>query len=171
MVSVDHPRGAAPDAPAPERLLAKLSRLRHELAKFVAVGGVCFVVDFMIAHVLHNDLGVGPIKAKTVSTVVATGLSYLGYRLWSFAHRIDAEETTHTRDLVKYSLINLIGLVLTLLPIAFVEYVLNLKTSLDYDISQVVWTGMATLFRFWGYRRYVFTGNGALEESEREALV
>ena len=37
--------------------------------------------------------GLGPTTSKTLSTVIATAVSYVGNRLWSFAHRVDADRS------------------------------------------------------------------------------
>src|SRR5947207_517992 len=89
----------ASEAPPRARPLARVARmvrdkvghLVHELAKFGVVGGVAFVVDvavfnFLLFHasgLLHGK----PVTAKAVSTVVATAVSYVGNRFWTFRHR------------------------------------------------------------------------------------
>jgi len=128
--------------------------LLHELAKFGIVGVVAYLVDFGLSNWLHLGLGVGPITAKTVSTVVATVVSYVGNRHWSFAHRA---RSGAGRELAVFTVINVIGLVLTLACVGVARYVLGLKGGLAFNISgNLIGTGLATVFRFWAYKRYVF---------------
>lgn len=153
------------EEPAPS-LLARVRPLVAELSKFVVVGGVCFVLDLVVANLLHFGLGIGPTTAKTASTVLATVASYLGNRLWSFAHRVD-DETGQGKDVTVFALINLVGLVITLVPVDVAHYLLHRTSGIAFNVSSILGTAVATVFRFWAYRRYVFTKDTA----ERVALV
>jgi putative flippase GtrA len=133
---------------------AKWRHLVHELAKFGIVGVVAYLVDLGISNWLHLGLGVGPITSKTVSTVIATVVSYAGNRHWSFAHRAHSGAG---RELTGFTVINAIGLVITLACVALARYGLGLKGGLAFNISgNLIGTGLATVFRFWAYKKFVF---------------
>lgn len=149
-------------------MLRRLRPLAAELVKFVMVGGFCFVLDTLLANWFHFGLGLGPTTSKTLSTVIATGVSYLGNRLWSFAHRVD-DDRGHGQDLTVYAVINVVGLVITLIPVDVAHYVLGETSKLAFNVSQVLGTLVATVFRFWAYRRWVFAADPEL--AERTALV
>ena len=138
-----------------------------ELFKFVVVGGFCFVLDTLLANWFHFGLGLGPTTSKALSTVIATGVSYVGNRLWSFAHRV--EDDRHGQDVTVYAAINVVGLVITLIPVDIAHYVLSETSKLAFNISQVLGTLVATVFRFWAYRRWVFAADP--DAAERAALV
>lgn len=129
-----------------------------ELLKFVVVGGFCFVLDVALANVFHFGLHIGPTTSKVMSTILATAVSYVGNRLWSFAHRVD-EDGSHGQDVSRYAVINVIGLVLTLVPIDITEYGFGLTSKLSYNVSQLIGTAIATVFRFYAYRRWVFVAD------------
>lgn len=152
----------------PSPLLVRLKALAAELAKFAVVGGFCFVLDVALANLFHFALDIGPTTSKTMSTVIATFVSYLGNRLWSFAHRVD-ETSSHKQDLSVYAAINVVGLVITLVPVDVAHYLLGLTSPLAFNVSGALGTAVATGFRFWAYRRYVFAGS--TEPAERVALV
>lgn len=152
----------------PGPLTRRLRPLVSELGKFLVVGGFCFVLDTVLAYVLRFQVGLGPTTSKTLSTVVATAVSYAGNRLWSFADRVDAE-AGHGRDVARYALINLVGLVITLIPVDVAHYVLSATSPLAFTVSGVLGTVAATVFRFWAYRRFVFSAEPDL--AERSALV
>src|SRR5690242_21215064 len=97
------------------------------MAKFLVVGGFCFVLDLLIAYLFRFKVGLGPTTSKTLSTAIATGISYVGNRLWSFSHRVD-EDSSHAQDMSTYAVINLIGLVITLIPVDVAHYILSLTT-------------------------------------------
>lgn len=139
-----------------------------ELFKFVVVGGFCFVLDTLLANWFHFGLGLGPTTSKTLSTIIATGVSYLGNRLWSFAHRV-VDDRGHGQDMTVYAIINAVGLVITLIPVDVAHYLLGETSKLAFNISQVLGTLVATVFRFWAYRRWVFAADPEL--AERSALV
>ena len=150
-------------------LIERVRPLASELAKFLVVGGFCFVLDTVLAYVFRFKVGLGPTTSKTLSTVIATGVSYAGNRVWSFAHRVDSEGSSHGQDISAYAVINVIGLVITLIPVDIAHYVLSETSPLAFTISGILGTAVATVFRFWAYRRYVFDLDPDL--AERTALV
>jgi len=149
-------------------LLERVRPLVSELAKFLVVGGFCFVLDVLIAYWFHFGLGLGPTTSKTLSTVIATAISYAGNRLWSFSHRVDGD-SGHGQDISIYAAINLVGLLITLVPVDIAHYLLSETGKVAFNVSQVLGTVVATVFRFWAYRRYVFDLEPDL--AERTALV
>lgn len=149
-------------------LVERVRPLASELAKFLVVGGFCFVLDTVLAYVFRFEVGLGPTTSKTLSTVIATGVSYAGNRLWSFSHRVDTEGSQR-QDISAYAAINLVGLVITLIPVDIAHYLLSATSPLAFTISGILGTALATVFRFWAYRRYVFDLEPDL--AERTALV
>ena len=152
----------------PGPLLERLRPIASELGKFVVVGGFCFVLDTLLAYVFRFQVGLGPTTSKTLSTVIATGVSYVGNRLWSFAHRVD-EDRGHGQDITVYAVINVVGLVITLVPVDVAHYLLGETSPLAFTVSGILGTAVATVFRFWAYRKYVF--DAAPDFAERTALV
>jgi putative flippase GtrA len=148
-----------------------LERLRHlgpELFKFLVVGGVCFVVDTVLSYVFRFEAGLGPNTAKSIATILATGLSYVLNRLWSLAHRVDVERG-HRRDLVAYGVISAVGLAITWVPISITVYLLDQKGKVAYLVAIVIGTAVTTVFRYWAFRRWVFVNDP--DSAERAALV
>jgi putative flippase GtrA len=136
----------------------KVGHLLHELAKFGVVGAVAFVVDVAVFNLLlfHSSgfLHGKPVTAKAVSTVIATVVSYLGNRFWTFRHR---QSTGSPREYVLFFALNGVGLLITEACLAFSHYVLGLDSQLADNLSaNVIGVGLAMLFRFWAYRRWVF---------------
>ena len=149
-------------------LLTRVRPLFAEVAKFLVVGGFCFVLDVVVAYLLRFKVGLGPTTSKTLSTVLATAVSYAGNRLWSFAHRVDADGS-QGQDISVYAAINVVGLVITLVPVDVAHYLLSETSPVAFTVSGVLGTAVATVFRFWAYRRYVFDLEPDL--AERTALV
>jgi putative flippase GtrA len=94
------------------------------------------------------------LTAKTISTVIATVFAYQANREWTWKHR---QRRGWVREYTLYFLLNAVGLVITLMPLAFSRYVLDLQSAVADNISaNIIGVGLGTLFRFWAYRRWVF---------------
>ncbi|MEN3308500.1 MAG: hypothetical protein V7603_4702 [Micromonosporaceae bacterium] len=140
-------------------------RLLHhrELLKFAMVGGTAFVVDTAIFIGLKDTvLSSKPVTAKVISTLVATIVSYILNREWSFRTR-GGRERHHEAGL--FFLVSAIGLVLTSAPLWLSRYGLHLETPYvsrlamevaDFVSAQVIGTLVAMAFRWWAFRRFVF---------------
>jgi putative flippase GtrA len=152
-------------------MYGRFRHLIHEGGKFLVVGGIGTVVTFGVANALH---GIGHYKAITVATIVATVVTYLGNRYWTFKHR---ESKGTTRDSVMFFVLNGVGLLIYYGCIGLVQ-VTGLdsgtgKTSKDlfwYNVALVVGTGLGTLFRFWSYRRWVWTLPGTSDGAATSTL-
>jgi putative flippase GtrA len=151
----------------PNALVTRVRGIGPELLKFVVVGGFCFVLDFILFNAFHYAAGIGPLTSKSLSTVIATAVSYVGNRLWSFAHRVD-EDGSHGEDIARYAAINVVGLVITLIPLGIVYYGIS-RHQVVVNAAQLFGTAVATVFRFYAYRRWVFKSDPDL--AERTALV
>jgi putative flippase GtrA len=125
----------------------------HELAKFGSVGAIAFVITIGTANILHGGLGVGPLTSNGIATIVATTFSYFANRYWTFRHR---DRSGLGREYVLFFVLNGIGLVITELFIGFTHYVLDQRSLIAFNIAQIFGTGVATLFRYWSYKRWVF---------------
>ena len=134
---------------------ARWQMLVHEVAKFGIVGAVCYVIDFGLFNVFHFAWGWGPITSKTLSTIIAATVNYFANRHWSFAppgaqrhtsrvhavHRAELHRPRRSRWRSS----------------RFGHYVLKQTSPLATNIwGNVVGTGMATFFRFWAYKKFVF---------------
>jgi putative flippase GtrA len=135
-------------------LYARYRHLVPELLKFCVVGGLGAVVDLGGAAVLHGALHVEALEAKAISTVIAMVLTYLGSRFWTFKHR---ENQALGRELVLFLVLNVVGLVIAEACIAIVTYGLGMHSQLAYNAASVLGTGLATIFRYFAYRQWVFT--------------
>lgn len=133
---------------------ARWQTLVHEVAKFGVVGAVCYVIDFGLFNVFHFGLDWGPITSKTLSTIIAATVNYFANRHWSFAHRA---RSGVRREYTLFVLLNFIGLAISLAFLGFGHYVLHEYSPLATNIwGNVIGTGMATFFRFWAYKKFVF---------------
>lgn len=143
--------------------------LADELAKFGIVGAFNYALDVGVFNVLVlGPLEHKPLAAKAISTVIAATSSYFMNRHWTFRHRADSGVA---REYALFSVLNALGLAISVGCLAFSEYVLGAQSLLARNISgNVVGVALAMIFRFWSYRRWVFLEPGKPErEAEREA--
>jgi putative flippase GtrA len=135
-------------------LYNRFRQIIHEFAKFGVIGVIGLLITNIGYALLHNDLGWGPIKATTLATIAATCVTYVGNRYWSFKHR---ERTSVAREGSIFFVLNGIGLLIQDAVVAFNYYILGLSgNKLAEFLALNAGIGLATLFRFWSYRRFVW---------------
>jgi putative flippase GtrA len=134
-------------------LYARFRVLIHEVAKFGIVGVLAFLITIGGANGLRSGAGLGPLTSVTIATVVATVFAFLGNKLWAFRHR----KGSHLgRETVLFFLFNGIGLLIQLAFVATAHYGLGLKDTFSYNVANIIGIGIATMFRLYSYRRWVF---------------
>jgi putative flippase GtrA len=151
------------------RLRDRFGHLVKELGKFGVVGGVAFVVDLVIFNLLISGADSPPLVAKTISTVIAATLAFVGNRFWTWR---DRERSGLRREYLLYFVFNAIGLGIGLACLGISHYGLGsiwpsvFQTTLADNLSaQIVGTAVGTLFRFWSYRRFVFVDVAAAPQT------
>lgn len=133
----------------------RLHHLVQEMAKFGVVGAVAYAVDVAVFNLLLIGLDSGPVLAKTISVTVATVVSYLGNRSWTFRRR---QGSGRFREVALYLLFNAIGLGIAVGCVWVSHYLLDFTSKLADNIAaNVVGLGLAGAFRFVTYRQWVFT--------------
>lgn len=102
--------------------------------------------------------------------MIATTVAFFGNRFWTWRH---GQHTHMARQYTLFFVMNAIGLGISLAILALSHYGLGriwpvFESQLADTISgQFVGTALATMFRFWSYRRFVFrvTGDSAKDQS------
>jgi putative flippase GtrA len=135
--------------------------LAGELARFGAVGVVALAVDVIGFNVLRFAGGEGPLydrplTAKVLSVAASTTVAYLGNRLWTFRHQRSSTAAMH-REFALFVLFSAVALGIAVSCLAVSHYALGFTGPVADNIAaNVVGLGLATAFRFWSYRRWVF---------------
>ena len=137
-------------------LYVRFRQLIHEFAKFGIIGVIGLIITNGGYILLHSH-GVGPVTSTTIATIVATTVAYIGNRYWSFAHR---ERTSVPREGLIFFVLNGIGLLIQDAVVAFNSYILHLEHhKLAEFVALNTGIALATLFRFWSYRKFVWRLN------------
>ena len=141
-------------------LINRLRRLIPEASKFLTVGAIAYVVDVGVFNLLRfagefAPLASKPLTAKIISAVVATVVAYFGNKTWTYAHR---PGQSATRELTLFFGLDAIAMVIAVVCLWVSHYLLGLDSALADNISaNIIGVGLGTIFRFFTYRKYVFT--------------
>jgi putative flippase GtrA len=139
-------------------LYARFRLIASELGKFGIVGFLAFVVTDAGTNLLHFRAGQGPLTANVIATIVAMAVSYAGNRYWTFRHR---QRSGVRREGSLFLLLNGMGLVIQLACLGFTTYLLGLHGRLSYNAALITGIALATLFRYWSYKTWVWRAQPA----------
>jgi len=133
-----------------------------ELIKFGFVGGIAYVVNFAVFNLLVHTSGAPlpthPVTGLIIAGVVSTGVAYAGNRLITWRHRTTS---SITREVLLFLLLNLVGIAIAAIALGISRYVLHFDSGLADNVSgNIVGVGLGTIFRYWSYGKFVFTGDG-----------
>lgn len=135
-------------------LCRRFRRPAYEFSKFAVVGIAGVFITNAVYDLLYLDRGLGPVLSATVATVAAAAATYLGNRYWSFRAR---QRTRVRREIAVFAVLNGIGLLMQDAATAFNYYLLGLgQDKLAVFIALNLGIAIATLFRFWSYRQFVW---------------
>ncbi|MFJ9853289.1 GtrA family protein [Streptomyces sp. NPDC101150] len=144
-------------------LRSRLQALTREVVKFGAVGGAGVVVNFVVFNLVRHLTEIPVVRASIVATVVATGTNYLGYRYFTYR---DRDKQGRTKELTLFLLFSVIGLVIENGLLYAATYGFGWDSPLQNNVFKFLGIGVATLFRFWSYRTWVFQALPAREAVE-----
>lgn len=138
-----------------DRLLPeRWQKFVHEALKFGIVGGINTVINYAVFNALALTVfRNGQLKATVIATVVATITSYLMNRHWTYR---DRPSSALKREYALFFLFNATGLVIELGVLAAAKYGLGVTSLLMLNVAKTGGVLLATLFRFWSYRTFVF---------------
>jgi putative flippase GtrA len=134
-----------------------MKSIRSEFLKFATIGGFVYIFDIGIFNALHY---IGPFKAKAISSLIAITIAYIANRHWTY--RGYDKERLH-KEYILFLTINLLSMALALSCLFISHYILRFHSLFADNISaNVVGVFLGTLFRFYGYRTWVFKATNRL---------
>ena len=147
----------------------RFRQLTYEFAKFAVIGTTGVFITNAVYDLFNFHLGIGPVSSATIATVVAAVFTYLGNRYWSFRAR---QRTRVVREIVIFAVLNGIGLLIQDATVAVNSYLLHLEHhKLAAFIALNAGIALATLFRFWSYRQFVWCAPSARSDGADDASV
>ncbi|MDQ0684260.1 putative flippase GtrA [Streptomyces achromogenes] len=137
-----------------------LKRLVHELAKFGAVGGAGLLVNLGVFNLVRHLTDLQVVRASVLATVVSIVFNYVGFRYFTYR---DRDKGGRTKELTLFLLFSAVGLVIENGLLFVATYGFGWDSPLQNNVFKFVGIGVATLFRFWSYRTWVFRALPATE--------
>ncbi|MFJ9093205.1 GtrA family protein [Streptomyces globisporus] len=147
-------------------LRARLDLLAREVAKFGAVGAVGLLVNIAVFNLLRHTTDLQVVRASVLATFVAILCNYVGFRYWTYR---DRDKTRRTRELTLFVLFSVAGAVIENGVLYLATYGFHWNTPVQSNVFKILGIGIATLFRFWSYRTWVFKALPAEPSPAEEA--
>ncbi len=173
--------GAMPTPPKfvsiiPRAVMVRLLPLAG-FVRFAVVGALTFILTTGLYFTLEATvLQTKPVTAFTLVTMVATVVSYVLNREWSFAER--RGRVAHHEAFLFFG-ISSVAVGINQIPLAVSRYVIHLQVPYvqpltehvaDFVSGSLVGTMVAMAFRWWAFRKWVFPElQGAVGDSTSSA--
>ena len=126
-----------------ERILA------HEKVRFIVIGGIGFVVNFLGLALFFDFLHAPIVAAQIISVELAVLVTFTGNNAWAFRGH---DNIPIIRKLWRYHASSVVGMTLTsLVTIMLVDLV-----SLYYGLALVLGAITGLLWNYTAYKRFVF---------------
>jgi len=139
-------------------------------AAFLVIGGLAFIVDAASYNLLVFGTGEGgplaelPLPAKVIAIAIASIVTFIGNRLWTFGSR---KTPTTVRQILLFIVLNLIAMGLQLACLGFSRYVLGLDGIVADNVSgTLIGQALATIFRYFTYDRWIFPARDETSSDE-----
>lgn len=157
----------------PDRWSALLLAHR-ELMKFAVVGAITWVVDTGVVYALKlSVLQDKPLTARVFGVLIATIVSYVLNREWSFNTR-GGRQRHHEAAL--FFGVSALAVGVTVIPQAVALYLFDIRVPhvspfvqavSNFVNGQILGVLLAMAFRFWALRRFVFPEDLRAAELEK----
>ncbi|MGP4085832.1 GtrA family protein [Streptomyces sp. KR55] len=150
----------------PSALRQRIERLVREVAKFGAVGGAGLLVNLLVFNLVRHVTDLQVVRASVIATVVAIAFNYVGFRYFTYR---DRDKSGRTKEMSLFGLFSAVGLVIENGVLYTATYGFDWDSPLQSNIFKFLGIGIATLFRFWSYRTWVFRalpGREAIADAE-----
>ncbi|MEV5608204.1 GtrA family protein [Streptomyces sp. NPDC052225] len=131
-----------------------LGRLYAEIAKFGVVGLLGIVVNLAAFNLLRWATDLQTVRASVAATAIAIVGNYIGFRY--FTYRGQESGRSLRREAALFAFFSAVGLLIENGVLFGATYGLGLHDALWSNFFKFGGIGVATLFRFWSYRTWVF---------------
>ena len=127
-------------------------KLIGELARFGSVGVLCVAVNIALYNLLRYGLEIESLTSNALAMVVSTSVGYVANRYWTFR---ESDESGMAREYVLFFVLNGIGFVITE-AVLWSAHLAGFDGGWVSNGALLLGIGLATIFRYWGYKRWVF---------------
>jgi putative flippase GtrA len=134
-------------------LFDRVRHLIHEMAKFGVIGAIGFVVTEIGFNLLHFSAGFGLFTSNVLATAAAAVVTFLGNKYWTFRHRSGLGTG---RETVIFFVLNGAGALIQYACVWIAKNGFDVTDKYLLNVAFLIGIGLATLFRFWSYRKWVW---------------
>ena len=134
------------------KLYERFRHFIHEIAKFGIVGGVAFIVTELAFNLLIQT-GADSFAANAGATLIAAVVAFVGNRYWTFRSR---HRSGMGRETALFFLLNAIGVLIQQACIELAKHEFGRNDKVTVNAAFLVGVVLATMFRFWSYRKWVW---------------
>ena len=125
-----------------------------EVGRFGVVGLAAYATDLLVFNALLLGAGVPSVPAKVVAGAVAIAVAYAGSRWWTWRDRRGPDVG---REYALFLLFSVLAAGLQVACLLVSRELLGLRSAWADNVSaNVVGMAIATAFRFWTFRTFVF---------------
>jgi putative flippase GtrA len=133
-------------------LYGRFHDLISEAARFAVVGLAGVVITDGGANLLRYDAGLDRFTAVAIATLAAVAISFVASRYWTFRHR---EHGGLGRETVLFCVANGIGIAISE-GCVWLASAFGWEGKLSYNVALAGGIALATLFRYWSYKKWVW---------------
>ncbi|WP_330330788.1 GtrA family protein [Streptomyces sp. NBC_00536] len=144
---------STPSTPKHVTLSERFRGIGREVLKFGAVGGMGVLVNFGVFNLLRHTTDLAVVRASVIAIVVAIISNYIGFRYFTYR---DRDRGSRRREMTLFVVFSLIGMVIESGVLYAATYGFGWDSNLQSNIFKFLGMGIATVFRFWSYRTWVF---------------
>ncbi|MFD5556854.1 GtrA family protein [Streptomyces sp. NPDC127068] len=139
---------------APSGRRRRFGSLGAEIIRFGTVGAFGWIVDVAVFNFCLHVLELQPVRSGVMASAVAICVNYLGNRKWTYRDQSDGRRT---REVTLFFVFSFVGTGIQNGVLAVSHYGLGHTSALSDNLAKnVIGLAMASLFRFWAYRTWVF---------------
>ncbi len=127
-----------------------------EVFRFVVTGLAAYASDVAVFNALLLAADLPATGSKVASSAMAIAVAFAGSRYYTWRTR---RSDSPIREYALFLMFSVLAAGLQLACLLISHDVLQLRSALADNVSaNVIGMGLATVFRFWAFRNFVFTG-------------
>ncbi len=149
-------------------LHARARLLYREVAKFGLVGVAGIGVNLLVFNAIRWTTELAPVRASVIATVVSIAFNYVGLRYFTYR---DRDTSGRGREIGLFIFFSAIGALIENGVLYFATYGMGWDSTLENNVFKFLGIGVATLFRFWSYRTWVFRRLDGRATAQAEAIL
>jgi putative flippase GtrA len=147
------------------RAWGRSPQLIREGARFGAVGLAGVVITDGGANLLRYQAGMSTFSSVALATIAATAFAFVASRYWTFRHR---PRPGMGRETVLFFAVNAVGWAINEGCVGL-SSLLGWHGGLSLNAALISGIGLATVFRYWSYKRWVWPVTAVYPESSAKS--